>query len=107
MVAHGPQRTGPAEALGPEAAPRLLESLRGALDRARAELGWRRAEMAAARAGSDRLLARLAVPGLAERLRSWAEAPGAVAPGVVAPSSPSQGGAPAAPESPSREEERP
>ena len=97
----------PAEALGPEAAPRLLESLRGALDRARAELGWRRAEMAAARAGSDRLLARLAVPGLAERLRSWAEAPGAVAPGAVAPSSPAQGGAPAAPESKSREEERP
>lgn len=66
---------GASSAAGPDAVAGQLEVLRGALARARAELGWRRSEMAAARESADRLLTRLAVPGLAERLSAWAEIP--------------------------------
>lgn len=56
--------------------PRTLASMRAAAARSMGELVWRRKEMLAAREGSDRLLARLAAPELADRIRSWELTPG-------------------------------
>ena len=82
------EQVGSATTPGPDAVAGQLQVLRAALARARAELGWRRSEMAAARESADRLLARLAVPGLAERLSTWTEQPAAAEGGEGAPPSP-------------------
>lgn len=60
---------------GPQFAPRQFEAVRSSLARLESELRWRRSEMDAAREASQRLLTRLAVPGLTERLKSWEAAP--------------------------------
>jgi hypothetical protein len=69
-----------AKTLAADQLPAALAGMRAAAARSMGELTWRRQEMLAAREGSDRLLARLASPELADRIRSWELSPEPSAP---------------------------